>query len=312
MGIRFDETNLRARMVGATHGLTDAEIAAAAPLASKALAGFRTLYESGEVGFPDLPKGSAGVDGILKLAAARKGTYDTVCLVGIGGSALGAWALDCGLRGPHPVQPAGVPRLVILDNVDPELVTLALASMKPKKTLVVVISKSGATAETVATILLDEFGAAWVRVKVAKPRKFGDVEAVGVQIERHARLDAARGPRPSAPVLHLIGGGMVPGDGVHVVFPMLMGLTRARYFLLTAQVLSAQQALDWGLVNEILPRDKLLPRAWELARSLAKKSDMLLRYTRAVLTHPLKKQIDEGLPYYLALEALSTLDRSAK
>ena len=32
----------------------------------------------------------------------------------------------------------------------------------------------------------------------------------------------------------------------------------------------------------------------------------------AVLTHPLKKQIDEGLPYYLALEALSTLDRSAE
>ena len=33
-----------------------------------------------------------------------RGSYDTVCLVGIGGSALGAWALDCGVRGPHPVQ----------------------------------------------------------------------------------------------------------------------------------------------------------------------------------------------------------------
>jgi len=37
---------------------------------------------------------------------------------------------------------------------------------------------------------------------------------------------------------------------------------------------------------------------------------MLLRYTRMVLTHPLRKQLDEGLQYFLAMEALSTLDKS--
>ena len=68
-----------------------------------------------------------------------------------------------------------------------------------------------AFAEAIATILLDEFGAAWVRVKVVKPRKFDDVAAVGVQIERLARRDAGRAQR-AAPVLHLIGSGMVPGD----------------------------------------------------------------------------------------------------
>jgi glucose-6-phosphate isomerase len=47
-----------------------------------------------------------------------------------------------------------MPRLVILDNVDPMFIEAALASMKPKKTHVVVIAKSGATAETVATFLL--------------------------------------------------------------------------------------------------------------------------------------------------------------
>jgi dihydroneopterin aldolase len=66
-------------------------------------------------------------------------------------------------------------------------------------------------AEAIASILLDEFGAAWVRVKVVKPRKFDDVAAVGVQIERHAGTAAARITR-AAPVLHLIGSGMVPGD----------------------------------------------------------------------------------------------------
>jgi 7,8-dihydroneopterin aldolase/epimerase/oxygenase len=65
-----------------------------------------------------------------------------------------------------------------------------------------------AFAETVADILLGEFGAAWVRVKVVKPNKFDDVAAVGVQIERRA---ARSRPQSHATVLHLIGSGMVPG-----------------------------------------------------------------------------------------------------
>jgi len=64
-----------------------------------------------------------------------------------------------------------------------------------------------AFAEAIAGILLDEFGAAWVRVRVIKPRKFDNVQAVGVQIERRAHSVA---PRSSA-VLRLIGSGMVPG-----------------------------------------------------------------------------------------------------
>ncbi len=63
-------------------------------------------------------------------------------------------------------------------------------------------------AEEIATILLGEFGAAWVRVRVVKPRKFPDVQAVGVQIERRARRAASPAQRGAA-VLHLIGSGMV-------------------------------------------------------------------------------------------------------
>ena len=67
-----------------------------------------------------------------------------------------------------------------------------------------------AFAETIADILLGEFGASWVRVKVVKPKKFGDVTAVGVQIERVARLPDDRSSRGAA-ALRLIGSGMVPG-----------------------------------------------------------------------------------------------------
>jgi len=183
VAIHFDDTNLRSHMVGETHGLTPAELDAAGPKAAEALAGFRKLYESGAVGFPDLPKGGPVVKEILAYAEKVKGTYDTVCLVGIGGSALGAWALDCGIRGPHPVQPAGQPRLVILDNVDPEFIQLGLASMDPKRTIVVVIAKSGATAETVATFLIVKawLGAAPDRIAVVTSEGRGDLKVLAMR-----------------------------------------------------------------------------------------------------------------------------------
>jgi dihydroneopterin aldolase len=68
-----------------------------------------------------------------------------------------------------------------------------------------------AFAENIAEILIGEFGARWVRVKVVKPRKFADVDAVGVQIERSAPV--AESPRPghSAAVIQLLASGMLPG-----------------------------------------------------------------------------------------------------
>ena len=66
-----------------------------------------------------------------------------------------------------------------------------------------------AFAEAIADILIEEFGASCVRVKVVKPRKFDDVDAVGVQIERRAPPRAS--PGRSAAVLQLLASGMVPG-----------------------------------------------------------------------------------------------------
>ena len=68
-----------------------------------------------------------------------------------------------------------------------------------------------AFAEMIADILIGEFGARWVRVKVVKPKKFADVQAVGVQIERLASPVLQDRPSRAAAVLHLLGSGMVPG-----------------------------------------------------------------------------------------------------
>ena len=157
MRIQFDEKNLLADMVGKANGIARVELDRSRPKALKALISFRKRVDSGAVGFPQLPFAAGVIQSIRKFAGQVKGTFDTVCVVGIGGSAVGAWALDCGIRGPHPIQgafTAAHPRLVILDNVDPDFTEAALASMNPRKTLVVVIAKSGGTAETVSTFLI--------------------------------------------------------------------------------------------------------------------------------------------------------------
>jgi enoyl-CoA hydratase/carnithine racemase len=100
-------------------------------------------------------------------------------------------------------------------------------------------------------------------------------------------------------------GGLVPGDGVHVVFPMAMGLNRGRYFLLTGQVLDANEAKEAGLVNEVLPGDQLLARAWELARKILLQPELNRRYARILLTEQLRRQMNDLLPYGLALEGLA-------
>jgi enoyl-CoA hydratase/carnithine racemase len=100
-------------------------------------------------------------------------------------------------------------------------------------------------------------------------------------------------------------GGLVPGDGVHVVFPMVMGLNRGRYFLLTGQVIKAKEAKQVGLVNEVLPKKKLLPRAWKLARRILEQPELNRRYARILLTERLRREINELLPFGLALEGLA-------
>ena len=102
--------------------------------------------------------------------------------------------------------------------------------------------------------------------------------------------------------------GLTPGDGVHVLYPLLMGTNRGRYFLLTGQELSARQAQEFGLVAEVLPRDQLLPRAWALAGQLAQQPPLVRRYSRVLLTQHIKRLMHDLLGYGLALEGLAAGD----
>src|SRR5258707_4985563 len=98
--------------------------------------------------------------------------------------------------------------------------------------------------------------------------------------------------------------GIVPGDGVNLLWQEVIGSVRGRYFILTRQELGAETAKEWGAVNEIVSADKLLPRARELAEGLAKLPPLTTRYTRIALTQKLRRIIDEGIGYGLALEGI--------
>ncbi len=104
-------------------------------------------------------------------------------------------------------------------------------------------------------------------------------------------------------------GGLVPGDGVNIVYPMLLGMNRARYFLFTGQSIGAREAQQLGLVAEVLPKQQLMARAWEHARDLLQHPDMHLRNTRLILTEYMKRQLQQYLGYSLTLEAMANMER---
>ncbi len=99
--------------------------------------------------------------------------------------------------------------------------------------------------------------------------------------------------------------GIVPGDGVHLLWPEIIGSVRGRYFLLMQQELPSHTAKEWGVVNEIVAPEALLARAREISEGLAKLPPLTSRYTRIAFTQKLRRLIEEGVGYGLALEGIS-------
>jgi enoyl-CoA hydratase/carnithine racemase len=103
--------------------------------------------------------------------------------------------------------------------------------------------------------------------------------------------------------------GSVPGDGMHLVWPELIGPNRARYFLFTGQEITAEEALGLGVVNEVLAPSALLPRARQLASELAAKPTMSLRYTRVCVVQRWKRLLLDDLSHGLMLEGAAAAAR---
>ncbi len=117
-----------------------------------------------------------------------------------------------------------------------------------------------------------------------------------------ASADARFGDKPHGAF------GIVPGDGVHVIYEELLGVNRARYFALTQQELGAQEALALGLVNEVVPKSEVYDRALEIAEQLAAKPQLFLRYTTLAIRQRLLRRLNDGTQLGMALEGLIAAD----
>jgi len=94
---------------------------------------------------------------------------------------------------------------------------------------------------------------------------------------------------------HFAGIGSVPGDGIHSCLQELLGVKRAAYALLTGHPINAQKALELGLVNEVVPREKLIERAKEIAAGIMMQHRTVRRLTTQIIRRPWKKRILDNL-----------------
>lgn len=147
MTIRFDYTNL---MLSSKIqcGITEAEIENNSHLCLKAFQRFEKERKDDILGFYDLP--DLPVDHIIEYIDKIKDKYDDFVVLGIGGSALGNKALFTALKSEKQLKK----RIHVMDNVDPDMVYDILDQVNLKRTLFNVITKSGTTAETMATFLI--------------------------------------------------------------------------------------------------------------------------------------------------------------
>ncbi|MBI4727095.1 glucose-6-phosphate isomerase [candidate division TA06 bacterium] len=155
--IRFDFNNLMSEKLG-DHGIPYSQIEKSGLQAAQASEWFYRQRAKGKMDFFDLPAKTEHLKSSLALAKMLKGKFTDLAALGIGGSALGTAAVQAALnpwsynyQDKKALQ--GRPRLWVLDNIDPEKLKSIQFLWNPKTTLVNVISKSGATAETSAQFL---------------------------------------------------------------------------------------------------------------------------------------------------------------
>jgi enoyl-CoA hydratase/carnithine racemase len=88
--------------------------------------------------------------------------------------------------------------------------------------------------------------------------------------------------------------GLYPTGNATVLLPRQIGWVHAHELLLTAQPIDAERALAVGLLNAIVPRGALIPRAFETADTLAANAPLAVRATRAGVREILHLPLDEA------------------
>ncbi len=175
--IRFDFNNMFKANIGSAHGVEDSDISEISKKAERAHEHLSKVVNDSQsriklsLEWMRLPYQDAGfIKEIKALGDEIAKKYDNVISLGIGGSYLGLKAAQDALAAPYFNEFPGVrnkrPRIYFEgNNLDPDTLSTLLKNLNPKKTFVVVISKSGETTETKAALVVVEN---WLRKSVGK------------------------------------------------------------------------------------------------------------------------------------------------
>lgn len=157
--IRFDYNNMMAKSIGKEEGFKDKELASYHPLALKAFEEVQKNRGKGMTAWMQLPYNQGEiVEDILQTARQIREKFEHFVVLGIGGSALGPMAVQQALTHLRYNElrrsKRKGPKFYVEDNIDPERMKALLDVIDVKKTMFNVITKSGATSETMAQLLI--------------------------------------------------------------------------------------------------------------------------------------------------------------
>lgn len=155
--LRLDYNNMFSSGDPLSHDLTPEYWQALQPDLIAAVDRFLQGGDSGEIEWFSVHENIVALDEVIAFAAQVRGQYDDVIIAGIGGSALGVKAVYQAVRDLNALllsaDERGGPRLFVVDNVDPAQVLSVSRIVNWQRTLLVVVTKSGGTLETMAGML---------------------------------------------------------------------------------------------------------------------------------------------------------------
>ena len=176
--IVLDVNHMMSDIVGYQYGISPEQIEALGRVAAMAQANVQKSRGTGWLGWMELPYNQSDIlTKIEKTAQSIRENFDTFVLLGIGGSALGPIAVQYALNHQRyndlPASKRPGPRFYVEDNIDPERMQSLLDVIDIKRTCFNIVTKSGATAETmsqyliVSDLLKKEVGSGWQKHIVA-------------------------------------------------------------------------------------------------------------------------------------------------
>lgn len=101
--------------------------------------------------------------------------------------------------------------------------------------------------------------------------------------------------------------GLVAGDGGTSIWPLLVGVNKAKEFLMRGRVVNGQEAFDMGLVNHAVAADAVMDEAQKIARELNRLPPLAVQWSKVSANAILKQQVNLAFDSGIAFEALSLL-----